>query len=58
MTEILDKAKQWLSSTFDAETQQEIQQLIDTNLTRLSRPILQRHRIWNWWNERCHGCWN
>ena len=31
MNEILEKAKRWLSSTFDAETQQEIQQLIDTN---------------------------
>ena len=31
MTEILDKAKQWLSSTFDAETQKEIQQLITSN---------------------------
>tara|TARA_R110002049_G_scaffold24588_9_gene86980 strand:+ start:890 stop:2605 length:1716 start_codon:yes stop_codon:yes gene_type:complete len=31
MSEILDKAKQWLSSTFDAETQQEIQQLITSN---------------------------
>lgn len=30
MKEILDKAKEWLSDTFDAETQQEIQQLIDT----------------------------
>ena len=31
MSEILDKAKQWLSGTFDAETQQEIEQLITTN---------------------------
>jgi phosphoglucomutase len=31
MSEILDKAKQWLSPTFDAETQHEIQQLITTN---------------------------
>jgi phosphomannomutase len=31
MNEILDKAKLWLSSTFDEETQQEIQQLINTN---------------------------
>lgn len=30
MKEILDKAKEWLSDTFDAETQQEIQKLIDT----------------------------
>ena len=27
MTEILDKAKQWLTSTFDAETQKEINEL-------------------------------
>ena len=31
MSEILDKAKQWLSATFDAATQQEIEQLITTN---------------------------
>jgi phosphoglucomutase len=31
MSEILDKAKQWLSPAFDAETQQEIQQLITSN---------------------------
>ena len=31
MSEILDKAKQWLSATFDAATQQEIKQLITTN---------------------------
>ena len=31
MNEILDKAKQWLSPTFDAETQHEIQQLITSN---------------------------
>tara|TARA_B110000902_G_scaffold264929_1_gene347727 strand:- start:1690 stop:3405 length:1716 start_codon:yes stop_codon:yes gene_type:complete len=31
MSEILDKAKQWLSPTFDAETQHEIQQLITSN---------------------------
>ncbi|MGY0426427.1 MAG: phospho-sugar mutase, partial [Polaribacter sp.] len=30
MKDILDKAKQWLSSTFDAETKKEIQKLIDT----------------------------
>ncbi len=30
MKEILDSAKLWLSDTFDTETQQEIQQLIDT----------------------------
>ncbi|QTD37474.1 phospho-sugar mutase [Polaribacter batillariae] len=31
MSEILDKAKQWLSATFDAETQAEIKQLIKSN---------------------------
>jgi phosphoglucomutase len=31
MSEILDKAKQWLSPAFDAETQQEILQLIASN---------------------------
>ncbi len=31
MKEILHNAKQWLSDTFDSETQQEIQQLINTN---------------------------
>jgi|TARA_B110000879_G_scaffold20774_1_gene26099 phosphomannomutase len=31
MTKILDKAKQWLSPTFDAETQEEIKQLITSN---------------------------
>ena len=31
MKEILDKAKQWLTSTFDTETQQEIKQLIKNN---------------------------
>ncbi|PQB07384.1 phosphoglucomutase [Polaribacter filamentus] len=31
MKDILDKAKQWLSATFDAETQTEIQNLIDNN---------------------------
>ncbi|MDT7833090.1 phospho-sugar mutase [Flavobacteriaceae bacterium S356] len=30
MKEILDKAKVWLSDTFDTETQQEIQQLVDS----------------------------
>ena len=35
MSEILDKAKQWLSATFDAETQQEIQQLITSNAADL-----------------------
>ena len=35
MSEILDKAKQWLSATFDAATQQEIEQLITTNATDL-----------------------
>ena len=36
MQEILDKAKKWLSPTFDAETNQEIQQLIDLNSTDLA----------------------
>ena len=31
MEDILKKAKQWLTSTFDAETQSEIQNLIDNN---------------------------
>ncbi|WNW02314.1 phospho-sugar mutase [Tenacibaculum sp. HL-MS23] len=31
MKEILNKAKLWLSDTFDSETRKEIQQLIDTN---------------------------
>ena len=31
MNTILDKAKQWLSSTFDSETQKEIQELITSN---------------------------
>ena len=31
MQEILNKAKLWLSDTFDSETRKEIQQLIDTN---------------------------
>jgi phosphomannomutase len=31
MQDILDKAKQWLTSTFDAETQTEIQELINNN---------------------------
>ena len=31
MNDILEKAKQWLSPNFDAETQTEIQQLIDNN---------------------------
>jgi phosphoglucomutase len=35
MSQILDKAKQWLSPTFDIETQQEIQQLITSNATDL-----------------------
>ncbi|MCI2227786.1 phospho-sugar mutase [Polaribacter sp. MSW13] len=36
MSEILDKAKQWLSSTFDADTQKEIQQLINSNSSDLA----------------------
>ena len=35
MEQILTKAKQWLSATFDTETQQEIQQLIDTKSDEL-----------------------
>jgi len=35
MSEILDKAKQWLSATFDAATQLEIEQLITTNANDL-----------------------
>lgn len=35
MEEILNKAKQWLSDTFDSETQKEIQQLIDVNASDL-----------------------
>ena len=31
MKDILDKAKQWLTSTFDTETQAEIQELINNN---------------------------
>ncbi|MFL3660982.1 MAG: phospho-sugar mutase [Polaribacter sp.] len=36
MTEILDKAKQWLSPTFDIETQEEITQLITSNAPDLA----------------------
>ena len=36
MTEILDKATQWLSPNFDTETQQEIQQLLDINSSDLA----------------------
>ncbi|TDQ25508.1 phospho-sugar mutase [Tenacibaculum caenipelagi] len=36
MKEILNNAKQWLSDTFDSETQQEIQQLINTNAEDLA----------------------
>ncbi|WP_428740407.1 phospho-sugar mutase [Tenacibaculum sp.] len=36
MKEILNNAKQWLSDTFDSETKQEIQQLIDTNTDDLA----------------------
>ena len=36
MEEILNNAKQWLSDTFDSETQQEIQQLINTNADDLA----------------------
>ena len=36
MTDILEKAKLWLSDTFDAETQQEVQQLINYNTDQLT----------------------
>jgi phosphoglucomutase len=36
MNTILDDAKKWLSSTFDAETTKEVQQLIDTNADDLA----------------------
>jgi len=36
MKKILDDAKKWLSSTFDAETRNEVQQLIDTNADDLA----------------------
>ena len=36
MSQILDKAKQWLSPNFDTETQQEIQQLITSNAPDLA----------------------
>ncbi|CAL2102941.1 Phosphoglucomutase [Tenacibaculum sp. 190130A14a] len=36
MKEILNKAKQWLSDSFDSETQDKIQQLIDTNQEELT----------------------
>ncbi|QTE23641.1 phospho-sugar mutase [Polaribacter cellanae] len=36
MNEILDKAKKWLSPTFDIETQQEIQQLVSSNSSDLA----------------------
>ena len=36
MEKILDDAKKWLSDTFDAETRNEVQQLIDTNADDLA----------------------
>jgi phosphoglucomutase len=36
MNKILDDAKKWLSSTFDAETRNEVQQLIDNNADDLA----------------------
>ncbi len=36
MTEILDKAKLWLTDTFDSKTQQEIQELINNNPEQLT----------------------
>jgi phosphoglucomutase len=38
---ILEKAQQWLSSTFDKETQQEIQHLIDTDQNQLADRFYQ-----------------
>ena len=36
MKDFINKAKQWLTATFDAETQKEIQHLIDNNTTELA----------------------
>lgn len=36
MTDFVNKAKQWLTPTFDAETQSEIQNLIDSNQSELA----------------------
>ena len=36
MSQILEKAKQWLSPTFDTETQQEIKQLVTSNAADLA----------------------
>ncbi len=41
MTTILEKAQQWLSSTFDKETQVEIQHLIDTDQEQLNDRFYQ-----------------
>ncbi len=35
-TQILNNAKEWLSDTFDTETQKEVQELIDTNSDQLT----------------------
>jgi len=53
MSEILDKAKQWLSGTFDAETQQEIEQLITTNAPDLE----DRFYTWNLEQVECEELW-
>lgn len=41
MTTILEKAQQWLSDTFDSETQNEIQHLIDTDQEQLTDRFYQ-----------------
>lgn len=41
MTKILNKAKLWLTDTFDAKTKEEVQQLIDGNLTQLTEHFYQ-----------------
>ncbi|WP_372745105.1 phospho-sugar mutase [Lutibacter sp.] len=41
MTTILEKAQQWLTSTFDKETQAEIQHLIDTDQNQLTDRFYQ-----------------
>ena len=41
MTTILEKAQQWLSDTFDLETQNEIQHLIDTDQEQLTDRFYQ-----------------
>jgi phosphoglucomutase len=41
MTTILEKAQQWLSGTFDTETQNEIQHLINTDQEQLTDRFYQ-----------------